>query len=315
MEIEEVSCEKYVRIVDADIVYNYPEFNVLNAYKVDQVKFFLFREKGYRFALCAGQKQKCMYVPFSAPFALIVPLKKRWRLVELERAIVSLEVFAIQAGIKSISFLLPPTIYGETLISSLQNVLLRRGFLVQFQDLNYYFDLHSIRSIGYDYFLHTNGKKNLAIAQKKGLIFKRCISIDEEEMAYTIIASNRKYKGYPLRMTLAQLKETFQMVTHDCFLVFFNHCCIASAIIYHVTSNIVQVIYWGDLPGYTELKPINFLASQLICYYSQRDFQYIDIGPSSEKGVPNYGLCNFKKSIGCNVGAKFMLSKKLEISQ
>lgn len=134
-------------------------------------------------------------------------------------------------------------------------------------------------------------------------------------MAYTIITSNRKYKGYPLRMTLAQLKETFQMVTHDCFWGFFNHCCIASAIIYHVTSNIVQVIYWGDLPGYTELKPMNFLASQLICYYSQRDFQYIDIGPSSEKGVPNYGLCNFKKSIGCNVGAKFMLSKKLEISQ
>ena len=84
---------------------------------------------------------------------------------------------------------------------------------------------------------------------------------------------------------------------------------IAAAQVFHVCEGIVQVIYWGDVPGYSVLKPINYLAYELINFYGERGFQYIDIGPSSEKGRPNYGLCDFKSSIGCDLNAKFSFKK------
>ena len=38
-----------------------------------------------------------------------------------------------------------------------------------------------------------------------------------------------------------------------------------------------------------------------------RDIDIIDIGPSSIDGVPDYGLLEFKESIGCSVCSKYWL--------
>ena len=51
---------------------------------------------------------------------------------------------------------------------------------------------------------------------------------------------------------------------------------------------------------------MNFLAFKLFEYYAEPK-AFLDIGPSTEKGIPNVGLCNFKESIGCNVTPKFVL--------
>jgi hypothetical protein len=59
------------------------------------------------------------------------------------------------------------------------------------------------------------------------------------------------------------------------------------------------VIYWGDINGYSELRPMNYLSYKVFEHYHNSDIRIVDIGPSSEQGVPSYGLCNFKESIGC----------------
>ena len=35
------------------------------------------------------------------------------------------------------------------------------------------------------------------------------------------------------------------------------------------------------------------------------------IGPSTESSIPNYGLCEFKESIGCEINQKFTFSKEI----
>ena len=52
---------------------------------------------------------------------------------------------------------------------------------------------------------------------------------------------------------------------------------------------------------------MNVLAYRLFEYYSKRDIDIIDIGPSSIDGVPDYGLLEFKESIGCSVCSKYWL--------
>ena len=50
---------------------------------------------------------------------------------------------------------------------------------------------------------------------------------------------------------------------------------------------------------------MNYLAYSLFDYYADNGLRILDIGPSTEDGIPNYGLCEFKESIGCSVTMKY----------
>lgn len=137
-----------------------------------------------------------------------------------------------------------------------------------------------------------------------------CDSQDSKRIAYEIIAENRQAKGYPLRMTFKQIYDTMQTVDSKVFIVK-NALSeyIASAFVYHVNNSIAQVIYWGDKPGNSQYKSINFIAYRLLQYYHGLKFKYLDIGPSTENSIPNFGLCDFKESILCSRSLKFSLQK------
>lgn len=58
-------------------------------------------------------------------------------------------------------------------------------------------------------------------------------------------------------------------------------------------------------------RPMNYLAYQLYMYYAKKGIRILNIGPSLEKGIPNYGLCSYKESIGCVAGSKYTYRKKI----
>lgn len=75
------------------------------------------------------------------------------------------------------------------------------------------------------------------------------------------------------------------------------------------------MIYWGDIDGYSEERPMNLLAENVYEFYQQKGIHVLDIGPSTENGVPNYGLCDFKESIGCQCSSKYTLKKFFSIKE
>lgn len=125
-----------------------------------------------------------------------------------------------------------------------------------------------------------------------------------------MIKANREAKKYPLRMTYEQVIMTGKLLTHI-FLIEFEGTAIAAAIVFSVAPKIVQVIYWGDIPGHSALKPINFLSFKLFEYFHEHGIDIVDIGPSTENSVPNFGLCKFKEGIGCIISPKFSFSKRI----
>jgi len=52
------------------------------------------------------------------------------------------------------------------------------------------------------------------------------------------------------------------------------------------------------------MRPMGLLPIKLVEYYKQLGKRYLDIGPSSENGIINLGLADFKKSIGCRNNIK-----------
>lgn len=312
LKAEPVSREAYEKAAGAiRNVFNTPRFNELNRVKVDDILYILVKkEASPRFGVIFGRRGDRLLCPFSAPFGYIEMLKKEQPLSYFYEAVEAVEELVKPLGISEISFFLPPDFYDNFCISAWYNCLSQMGYRTDNIDLS--FSLH-IPSLYPDYTEHifSNARNKLNIALKSALEFREAISLEEKKKAYDIIRQNRVSKGYPLRMTEEQVLSTIEVVPAHMYLVSADGEDLAAALIYDVTGKIAQVIYWGDVPGNGEKKLINFLAFRLLQIYHDRGFDYLDIGPSTEDGVPNFGLCDFKDSIGCTRTAKVRFSKEL----
>ena len=308
MEIKEITEEEYRELTGTKVPFfcRY-EFLKLNEEKVEKIRYLLGYDRKKRLVWAVGEKEKRWMAPFSAPFSMIIELQKEisveyyWEFVKL------ITEYAKNLHIQSINLFLPPDIYCYQQNARCLNAFLGNGYSLYYQDINYSLDLGKIDINEYESLMHRNARKNLHIALKSNLELIKCDSLELKQEAYHVIRLNREGKGYPLRMSLNQVMDTIQIVEHEFFLVKKDGYFIAAAIIFHVTDEIVQVIYWGDIPEVGEYKPINFLSHELIKYYKNKEIKYVDIGPSTEGGIPNFGLCNFKESIGCKLSSKYRI--------
>ena len=55
------------------------------------------------------------------------------------------------------------------------------------------------------------------------------------------------------------------------------------------------------------LKSMNYLSYKIFEFYNSKGIEILDIGISTECGIPNYGLCEFKENIGCDASSRFTL--------
>lgn len=310
MELLEITAEKYGELCGTcQYFYNSKDFHGLNGEKVEQVVYFLFKEKKNKLVLAAGIDRGVMKIPYSAPFAVFEAMQKYIRIEEIDQTLSLLDEYADMHAVNQIFFRCPPEFYDVCFLSKLQNSLLRNGYRIAVCDLNYQFRLE--RKEQYMDLLHCNAKKNLKRAMQQEFDFFHCKTSEEKEEAYRIIAANRKSKGYPLRMTYDQVMGTVRFTAHDFFILKSGEAGIASAIVFQVTTECYQVIYWGNLAGTESVRPMNYLSYKLYHYYKEKGIRFLDIGPSTEDGLPNFGLCDFKESIGCEVDTKYTYIKEM----
>lgn len=308
MEITEVSKDEYKQKVNMQIFFNKVEFNELNSYKTDKLLYLIGKNNKYRFGIIVGVKDKEAYCPFSAPYGMPVSIRKEMSIRYYDEFLLILLEFLSMKEITKITLTLPPMFYSETENSIWLNCLIRNGFSIELVDLNYQIFLEKGEYL--DIIKKYSTKKNLLTAGQCDLNFVKCTREDEMIAAYNIISENRKYKGRSLKMTCNELIKTMELVNHEVFIVIKEKEILASAFVYQVTNQIAQVIYWGDKPKIAEkYRTMNFLAYKIFEYYKEKKFKYLDIGTSTENGVPNYGLCDFKSTIGCDVSSKFTLSR------
>ena len=312
MEILEVTAAEYSAVIPKPyFVFGTADFALLNSDKADTVYYLLFKDKKYRLGLIGGLRNNQFHTPFSAPFGGFVFLSEDIRLTYLDAALDAFIDWARTKNITSINITLPPPIYNESFISKQLNTLYRKSFSLANVDLNYSYNLSNFDE-NYQNSIWYNAKKNLSIALENDLSFSICTEEEEKFQAYTIIKKNRDARGFPLRMTRDQVCRTTKLIPADFFIVKSqDHEPIAAAIAFHVSDDHIQIIYWGDLPEFVQLKTMNFLSYKIFEHYKDNGMKLIDIGPSSENSRPNYGLCEFKESIGCDITTKFSL--KLEM--
>lgn len=288
--------------------FNSAEFASINQQKCDAVFSLLYKDSKYRLGIIAGVRKEMLLSPFSAPFGGFSFLKADVQISAIERAVILLENFAAEKGLKGIRMVLPPLIYNRTFLSKLINVLYRRSYRVFNLDIDFYIELQDEQP--YVDRMWKTARQNLRISRQNNFSVSLCNNDEEgKQLTYEIIKENHLLKSRPVYMTFEEIIETNKIIPMDFFLLKHNHVPVAGAIVYTVTEDIQYVAFWGDLPGFSSMRPMNFLSYHIEEYYQKMGKKYLHFGIATEASIPNYGLCQFKESIGCTITPKLSFEK------
>lgn len=308
MLIKTLSPDDFEKTYHAQHVFNSVAFSELNSDKVDQLHYLSFEDSKPRFGITLGERDNTLRSPFSAPFGGFIEHTPQG-LERMEEAARLLYDYAKEQH-QALAITLQPLIYNETQLSKWVSVFTRL-YSVRCIDLNYHVDLS--RMTHYEDFIDRSARKNLHHALREPFRLIRLNSADrlQVERAYSVIRRNREERGFPLRMTQEQVWQTVSRVIRaDFFVLEHNGNDVAAAQVFHVADGIAQVVYWGDIRDYSALRPMNYLTHALFEHYHEAGLRILDIGPSTENGIPNYGLCQFKENIACSVTLKYSFVAK-----
>lgn len=313
MLVESVTPSYYSEVITScPSVFHSVGFNQHNQQKANSLQHLLFKNSKWRGGVIGDLHMGFFRSPFSAPYGGFTLLDGS----NYEQVVQMNEVlgdYAWKEGWHTLEITYPPICYDSSIYSAMVQAALHGGWQIKYIDYNQYFNLGAYQSQdNYVTILPRSAGKNIRKAIKAGLDFRLARSSAEKELAYDVIARNRKQRGFPLHLGLEEVLSTGQMMEADFFLVSDNEGAIASAIVFKVADKIAQVIYWGNLEDAAQLRPMNYLAAQIFAHYHSKGFSLVDIGPSSKQGVPNTGLIAFKESIGCSTSLKFTLQKSFD---
>ena len=305
MTINEVTPQEYAALpLTHPHVFNTAAFSTLNAAKTEQLHFLVVGEEGRaRYGITLGEREGWLLSPFSAPFGGF-SFSRTPHLESLDAAAQVLCHYAKERGLR-MRISLPPLFYSPQFLAESATVLSRRSTATHLE-LNYHFPLS--RFADYEACLAHNARKNLRHAEKQEWEFVAVQRDDEEGLrqAFDVIRRNREEHGYRLSMTLEEVERTVRQIAADFFLLRHEGKNVAAAQVFHVAEGVAQVVYWGDLHAYSSLRTMNMLVYRVFEHYSHTDLRVLDIGTSMLGDAPNFGLCDFKASVGCVASPKMV---------
>lgn len=310
MEITAVSPQEYDKQINRTLCFNSGAFNALNEAKCEALHCLLFHDGKVRLGLIAGEQAGCLNSPFSAPFGGFSTLDPFLQLPYIESAVQALEGYAAGKGLSSLRLLLPPLFYDHAFLTKVTHVLHRCGWGVERVDLNFYYALARAETEGPLPRMTYSARRNIRLAGEQPFSLVKGKSQADIMQAFALIKANRAVKGYTLSLDENTLLATSAVLAMESFLLYLDHTPVAAALVYMASPTVPQVVYWGDLPGFAAYKPMNLLTYQLYTHYKEAGYAYLDTGTAMLGDAPNYGLVEFKESIGCVISPRLSFVKQ-----
>ncbi len=216
-------------------------------------------------------------------------------------------------GVRGFEIKCPPITHDQTTTSIFINYCMRKGLCLSTPEINYDLAVNNNSSF-YDHVDYGNMKR-IKKALREGF-FASQLDNSLIVKVYEVLEKSRARKGYSLSMTLIQLEEMINIFAKK--IVLFGVYdglgvdLVASAFCIRLSKTVFYVFYWGDSGNLKGHSPLALLASEIYKYCQHEDIKILDVGISTLKGVPNYGLHNFKKNLGFRESLKFTLSGNLK---
>ena len=269
-------------------------FIELNRHKIDKIVYLIEdKKKKNSIGLIAGIKNKSLISPFSAPFGGFHFRNESIYVKEIENFINLLKSYISSNKLNTFKISLPPNFYHPSFNTKVINTLIRTDFLMETPDITSCVDLSKFKGI----FSNIDSRTHYNQAVRKKLSFNLVTNFSEKEAVYDLIYLNRKRYNRPIYMTLDDILKTSELWETDFFQVKdMSNNLIASAIFYRSHPNVSYAVFWADNELGRPLKSMDFLSYKLWEFYKNLGFDYIDLGISTESGIPNEGLLRFKET-------------------
>jgi len=286
-------------------------FIELNKEKTQRIVCLIEKIQKPVLGLIAGLDNGILKSPFSAPFGGFHFRKEIMYISEIDNFISSLKEYIISQGIKGIEITLPPDIYHPTFNAKTVNSLIRNGFQFKIPDITGWINLQQFKKA----FAQKNSREYYRQAIRNKLVFSQVFEQKEQQEIYDLIYQNRAQFGRPIFMTLQDILDTSNLWPADFFKVTTDDGNIlASAIFYRNHPEIIYAVFWGDKEIARPLRAMDFLAFNLWSYYKDLGFKYIDVGISTEEGIPNEGLIRFKETHESNSSLRYKFFWRCDIN-
>lgn len=306
MEIQRITASEYEKVFSTPYhIFNSAAFSELNKDKCEDIHYLVFKSSKIKLGIILGERDGLLLSPFSAPYGGF-SFNRHVDVNSYDESVAELKKYADSLG-KKVKITLPPCFYSDSHVTKSFSALVRGGARVLYTDINDQYPLNKFAS--FEDHLQRNARKNFHNSQSRDFVFEKLDSGKYQDVAraYNVIKQNRESRGFPLHMSLKAVCDTIKIIPADFFVMGYENVDVAAAQVFHVANDICQVIYWGDIPEYSHLRVMNYFTYKVFEYYYNVGAKILDIGISTEFGIPNYGLCEFKESIGCETSLKFTL--------
>jgi hypothetical protein len=230
------------------------------------------------------------------------------KFVAIEKFMHTVIDYLRRQGAESIRIRLAPASHDQALFALSYNALTRFGFRPDMHNVNYSMSIDERAFISrIDY----GNVKRIRKASREGFT---CERVDPSRLpeVYRLIAANRARMGVRVSMSLENLQQMVELFPErmQLFAVYRDasrHEMLAGAVCLELSGDIIYVLYWGDIDGLQSYSLAATLAASIYAFGAERGYKQLDVGISTLKGLPNYGLMNFKRNLG------FTESIKLEM--
>lgn len=274
-------------------LFNSKAFIELNKAKVEKIVRLVEDTDKPEIGLLAGVSNNILLSPFSAPFGGFHFKKENMYSDKIDTFILLLKEYIYSNKYAEFRITLPPDIYHQTFNAKCVNALSRAGFSTKTPEITSWIDLSSIE----DSYTQKNSREYYRQAQRNHLVFEQIESESDKAEAYHLICENRAKFNRPIYMTLDDLKQMEDLWPVEYFKVTSPEGkMLASAIFYRWKNNLVYAVFWGDNEEGRPLRAMDFLLLNLWQFYKKQKYRYVDLGISTEDGIPNSGLLRFKET-------------------
>ena len=226
---------------------------------------------------------------------------------KLSSLVEKIEDWSRQEGIANLLIRSFPEIYEPEQNALIKETLIGSGYIIKYEDITQVIEVTEGP-------MNLNTDKRRRLRQAESLDFSfREIALNHLEEAYSLIVESRESKGYPVTMMFKDLEAMFKLFPGDYLLfgVFEKNKLIATSVCIKVNDRILYCFYIGDALAFRPHSPITLLINGIYEYCQTNDFNMLDLGISTDKGVLNKGLYAFKKTFGSFDSHKLTFLKQL----
>lgn len=304
--LADLDVEKYRQYFPADPhPFISEDFLNLNSHKCEKIVRLAIDKPKTALGLIAGIRNGVLYSPFSAPFGGFHFRNELVYSGEVDVFFNALKDFILKSGLTGIEITLPPDLYHAGFNAKSINSFIRSGYKCHLPEITGWVDLQQFSGE----FNQKNSREYYRQALRNELSFELVNDLADKEMVYNLIYENRRRYDRPIYMTFADLLAVGSIWPVDFFRVNDQSGRIAaSAIFYPNREDISYAVFWGDNDHGRPLRAFDFLAGNLWRYYKERGFRYVDLGISTEAGIPNEGLLRFKESHNASSSLRYKFS-------